>query len=95
MTDPNDMEDPQAGEILPPMLLDAYWENRVSDGGIYSNYDRAFKDGMEFCFQLLMPYLKAVLPHYEAGVKDTRLEPADAGKLAELAKFKEVVCYEQ
>ena len=34
MTDPNDMEDPQAGEILPPMLYDAYWENRVSDGGV-------------------------------------------------------------
>lgn len=93
MTDPNDMEDPQHGEILPPMLLDAYWENRASDGGVYSNYDRAFKDGMEFALELHKPLMQAALPYYEAGVCDTRSVQADAGKLAELARYKEIAEY--
>ena len=94
MTDPNDMEDPQAGEILPPMLYEAYWENRVSDGGVYSNYDRAFKDGMEFALQQLKPLMQAALPYYEAGVCDTRTGQADSGKLAELERYKEIAEYD-
>lgn len=93
--DHNDMEDPQRGEILPPMLLEDCWENRVSDGGVYSNYDRAFKDGMEFAWQQLKPLMQAALPYFEAGVHDTRSGQADAGKLAELAQFKGIVEYEK
>ena len=98
MTDPNDMEDPQAGEILPPILYEAWWsEDTVisgSQGGIAME-GMGFKRGMEFCFVKLLPLLKAALPYYEAGVMDTRTGQADAGKLAELAQFKGIVEYEK
>ncbi len=100
MTDPNDMEDPQVGEVLPPMLLEAYWtdvmaitsEERDCD---VVDADRYIKHGVELCFKTLLPHMQAALPYYEAGVKDTRIGQADAGKLAELAVYKELVEYEQ
>ena len=51
MTNHNDMEDPQAGEILPPILYEAWWsEDTVisgSQGGIAME-GMGFKRGMEF-----------------------------------------------
>ncbi len=101
MTDPNDMEDPQAGEILPPILLEAWYviclgnENLSQDSSVNESVDRLIKIGMELAYQQLKPLMQAALPYYEAGVKDTRIEPADAGKLAELAAFKELVAYKK
>jgi hypothetical protein len=54
-----------------------------------------FKRGMECCYKLLLPYIKAALPYFEAGVRDTRSGKADAGKLAELARYKEIAEYEK
>lgn len=92
MTDPNDMEDPQFGEILPPMLYDLFWNEAISFNGELKVLH--FKAGMECVYQALLPYLKAALPYYEAGVHDTRSGQADAGKLAKLAMFKEIANYE-
>ena len=98
MTDPNDMEDPQAGEILPPMLYEVWWAMamRVKPRGQTQNSacDKMIKQGMELAYQQLKPLMQAALPHYEAGVKDTMFGQADAGKLAELATFKEIANYE-
>lgn len=88
MNDHKDMEDPQAGEILPPMLYDLFWNDAISFNGELQVLH--FKAGMECTYQALKPYLRAALPHYEAGLRDTRLGQADAGKLAELEKFKEI-----
>jgi hypothetical protein len=49
---------------------------------------------MEMCFELLQPLMQAALPYFEAGVRDTRSGQADAGKLAELAQFKEIAEYD-
>ena len=108
MTDHNDMEDPQAGEILPPMLYEAWWafsmdaqsraERLNKDAEfvrLLSVHTKIAKVGMEMCFELLQPLMQAALPYFEAGLCDTRTGQADAGKLAELAKYKEIVCYEQ
>ena len=92
MTDPNDMEDPQFGEILPPMLYDLFWNEAISFNGELKVLH--FKAGMECVYQAILPYLKAALPYYEAGVMDTRSGQVDAGKLAELATFKEIANYE-
>ena len=94
MTDPNDMEDPQAGEILPPMLYEAWWENCLCDIEICES-NRIFRRGMEFAYKQLKPLMQAALPYYEAGVHDTRSGQADAGKLAELAWYKEIAEYEK
>ena len=93
MTDPNDMEDPQAGEVLPPMLYDLFWERAISFNGELKVLH--FKAGMECVYQALLPYLKAALPYFEAGVCDTRTGQADAGKLAELERYKGIVEYEK
>ena len=91
MTDPNDMEDPQAGEVLPPMLYDLFWNEAISFNGELKVLH--FKAGMECVYKALKPLMQAALPHYEAGVMDTRTGQVDAGKLAELAQFKEIVEY--
>ena len=91
MTDYNDMEDPQSGEILPPMLYDLFWDEAISFNGELKVLH--FKAGMECVYQALLPYLKSALPYYEAGVHDTRSGQVDAGKLAELATFKEIAEY--
>lgn len=91
------MEDPQAGEILPPMLYEDWFINclaRVPVGEQDILYDAYVKLGMELAYQYLQPYLKAALPYYEAGLRDTRMGQADAGKLAELARYKELATYE-
>ena len=108
MTDPNDMEDPQAGEVLPPMLYEAWWAFSMDaqSRAEHLNKDAEFvrllsvntkiaKVGMEMCFELLQPLMQAALPYFEAGVCDTRTGQADAGKLAELAQFKGIVEYEK
>ena len=91
MTDHNDMEDPQAGEILPPMLYDLFWNEAISFNGELKVLH--FKEGMECVYQALKPIMQAALPYFEAGVHDTRSGQADAGKLAELDAFKELVTY--
>ena len=91
MTDPNDMEDPQAGEILPPMLYDLFWERAISFNGELKVLH--FKAGMECVYQALKPLMQAALPYFEAGVCDTRTGQADAGKLAELERYKGIVNY--
>lgn len=91
MTDPNDMEDPQAGEILPPMLYDLFWERAISFNGELKVLH--FKAGMECVYQALKPLMQAALPYFEAGVHDTRSGQVDAGKLAELARYKEIAEY--
>ena len=94
MTDPNDMEDPQQSEILPPELYETWW-NFCLDAG--SNFDKeyswngVFRMGMELAYQQLLPYMQAALPYYEAGLINT----TDAVKLKELAQFKEMATYEQ
>ncbi len=98
MTDHNDMEDPQAGEVLPPMLLEN-WYAFCLESKSQGEHDAAFihsvlKIGMEIAWKSLHPYLKAALPYFEAGVCDTRSGQADAGKLAELATFKEIANHE-
>ena len=92
MTDPNDMEDPQFGEILPPMLYDLFWNEAISFNGELKVLH--FKAGMECVYQALKPLMQAAMPYYEAGVMDTRTGQTDAGKLAELAMFKEIANYE-
>ena len=97
ITDPTDMEDPQAGEVLPPMLLEAWYAFCIECSGLLQHRNPALADlikfGMELSYQQLKPYMQAALPHYEAGVRDTRMRPADAGKLAELARYKEIAEY--
>jgi len=97
MTDPNDMEDPQASEILPPMLLEDWYADRIERGGVITNKidDALVKYGMQRSYELLLPLMQAALPYYEAGLCDTRMGPADAGKLKESAAYKEIACYEQ
>jgi hypothetical protein len=91
MTDPNDMEDPQAGEVLPPMLHDLFWERAISfDGELKVLH---FKAGMECVYQALKPLMQAALPHYEAGLPDTRVGQENGQKLGDLAQFKEIVEY--
>ena len=77
MNDLNDMEDPQAGEILPPMLYELFWNEAISFNGELQVLH--FKAGMECVYHALKPLMQAALPYYEAGVKDTRLGQADAG----------------
>ena len=99
MLDDNDMEDPQAGEILPPMLLESWYAICLECSDMGYNQDDMMlhygliKIGMEAAFLQLKPYMQAALPHYEAGLRDTRMEQADGQKLAELAAFKELVTY--
>ena len=97
MTDPNDMEDPQAGEVLPPMLYEVWWAMamRVKPRGQTQNSacDKMIKQGMELAYQQLKPLMQAALPYFEAGVCDTRTGQADAGKLAELERYKGIVNY--
>ena len=93
MTDHNDMEDPQAGEVLPPMLYDLFWERAISFNGELKVLH--FKAGMECVYKALKPLMQAALPYFEAGLCDTRTVQADAGKLAELAQFKGIVEYEK
>ncbi len=96
MTDSNDMEDPQAGEVLPPMLLEAWWEALVGEHVKYETRaeDRAFKDGMVCCYETLHPFLDAALPCVEAMARDTRLRKADEKLLLLSAILKELVEYE-
>ena len=98
MTNPNDMEDPQAGEVLPPMLLENWYafclESESQNKNNAACINSVLKIGMEIAWKSLHPYLKAALPYFEAGVCDTRSGQADAGKLAELAMFKEIANYE-
>jgi len=94
MTDPNNMEDPQAGEILPPMLYEAWWACVAQNDSESVYEDELVKRGMECACAALKPLMQAALPYFEAGVRDTRMGPADAGKLAELAAYQEVATYE-
>ena len=89
MTDPNDMEDPQAGEILPPILYDLFWNDAISFNGELQVLH--FKAGMECVYQALLPRMQAALPYYEAGVRDTRLGQADESVVRALAEYKELV----
>ena len=92
MTDPTDMEDPQAGEILPPMLYDLFWERAISFNGELKVLH--FKAGMECVYKALKPLMQAALPYFEAGVCDTMKGQADEGKLAELERYKGIAEYE-
>jgi hypothetical protein len=87
--DPNDMEDPQAGEILPPMLLELFWQGALTFNG--DLHDQHFKAGMECTYKALLPLLKFALPYCEAGLRDTRIAQADGKLLMELAQFKGLV----
>ncbi len=97
--DPNDMEDPQVGEVLPPMLYEALWEDAMEQWQRGNANDsvrgKAVKIGMELCFKLLLPYLKAALPCVEAMARDTRLKEADGALLVLAAQIKELTVYEQ
>ena len=93
MTDPNDMEDPQAGEILPPELYEdwfAFCTECKRLGQLHSPMiDGAIKLGYDLAWQQLKPYMMAALPHYEAGLINT----TDTGKLAGLSAYKEITNY--
>jgi hypothetical protein len=90
-----DPEDPQAGEILPPMLLDRYWMDCMSWPGDRRSQSEnvVFKQGMELAYEQLKPHLKAALPCVEAIARDTRLKEADGGLLLLSATLKELVEY--
>ena len=94
-TQPQDQEDPQSGEILPPMLLEDWYADRIGRGGIITSDqatdDALVKYGMQRACELFRPYLKAALPYYEAGVRDTRIEQADASVVRALAEYKELL----
>ena len=107
MTDPNDMEDPQAGEVLPPMLYEAWWAfsmdaqsraERLNKNAefvrLLSVNTKITKVGMEMCFELLQPLMQAALPYFEAGVMDTRVGQADANLVRLLDEFKEIATYD-
>lgn len=82
ITDQNDMEDPQAGEILPPALYEDWFAFCTECKGLWQLQDPALdgliKLGYELAWQQLKPHFKAALPYFEAGVRDTRLGQADA-----------------
>lgn len=92
-----DQEDPQAGEILPPMLLEACWEALMDEHVKYETCaeDRAFKAGMIHCFEALQPHMQAALPYYEARIRDTRLGRADERLVMALAQYQELANYQR
>ena len=91
--DPNDMEDPQSGEILPPMLYDLFWSYCLSVHG--EVYALSVKAGMELAWKQLKPLMQAALLYFEAGVRDTRLAQADANLVRLLAEYKEIATYDK
>ena len=99
MTDPNDMEDPQAGEILPPLLLDDWYAFCMECKGLgqlqSQAIDGAIKLGYELAWQQLKQLMQAALPYFEAGVRDTRLKQADANLVRVLAEYKEIANYQR
>ena len=93
MTDPNDMEDQQEGEMLPPELYEdwfAFCTECKRLGQLHSPMiDGAIKLGYDLAWQQLKPYMMAALPYYEAGLTNT----TDAVELKGLAAYQEMANY--
>ena len=86
-------------EPLPPMLYEDWLAFCIECKGLGQLQDKTvdglIKLGYELAYQQLKPMLKAALPYYETGLRDTRLGQADAHKLAELAAYQEVASHGQ
>lgn len=57
--------------------------------------DGLIKLGMELAWYQLKPHLTAALPYFEAGVRDTRLKPADGSLVLALAAYTEIATYDK